>query len=299
MRCRADYAAGVPEVARVKGRAGAAGGERVLGARCAGHNDADSGSALTVLDTLLTILLGRSGGLALVVIVMLLHVALLGWVIADTGRRRRTWGGWAFLVWLIGVLGVIPWLIARRRLPAQQEIKLTARARAFLFGLGIEATGAVLVAGTGTLVIMPLLFQVARVEGRAMSPTLMDQDRLLINRRAYMHREPAIGDIVMLRYPLDPAKSFIKRVIAEGGDTVRIVDGQLFRNDAAVEEPFVTPESRSHDDWGPQRVPEDSYFVMGDRRNNSSDSRHWGFVPRDHIVGRVEYRWYPRMSRIE
>jgi len=136
-------------------------------------------------------------------------------------------------------------------------------------------------------------FQVARVEGQSMAPTLSDQDRLIVNKLAYRMGEPRRGDIVMLYYPLNPDKSFVKRVIAEEGDQVRIVDGRVFVNDVPMNDDFVPPEYRSHDDFGPSVVPEGYYFVMGDHRNNSSDSRHWGFVPKKYIIGKVQLRWWP------
>jgi signal peptidase I len=136
-------------------------------------------------------------------------------------------------------------------------------------------------------------FQVARVEGQSMAPTLADQDRLIVNKLAYRLSVPQRGDIVMLYYPINPDKSFVKRVIAEEGDTVRVVDGRVYVNDVPVRDDFVPPEYRSHDDWGPQVIPEGYYFVMGDHRNNSSDSRHWGFVPKKYIIGKVQLRWWP------
>ncbi len=136
-------------------------------------------------------------------------------------------------------------------------------------------------------------FQVARVEGQSMAPTLADQDRLIVNKFAYRIGEPRRGDIVMLYYPLNPDKSFVKRVIAEEGDTVRIVDGGVYVNDVPMRDDFVPPEFRSHDDFGPTVVREGYYFVMGDHRNNSSDSRHWGEVPKKYIIGRVQIRWWP------
>jgi len=135
--------------------------------------------------------------------------------------------------------------------------------------------------------------QVARVEGQSMAPTLADQDRLIVNKFAYQIGEPRRGDIVMLYYPLNPLKSFVKRVIAEEGDVVRIVDGHVYVNDIPLKEDYVPAEYRSHDDWGPTVVQEGYYFVMGDHRNNSSDSRHWGFVPKRYIIGKVQLRWWP------
>ena len=136
-------------------------------------------------------------------------------------------------------------------------------------------------------------FQVARVEGQSMAPTLADQDRLIVNKLRYRLTAPQRGDIVMLYYPLNPHKSFVKRVIAEEGDTVRVVDGRVYVNDVPVRDDFVPAEYRSHDDWGPQVIPEGYYFVMGDHRNNSSDSRHWGMVPKKYIIGKVQLRWWP------
>ena len=76
-------------------------------------------------------------------------------------------------------------------------------------------------------------------------------------------------------------------------DQVRIGDGGVYRNDVPLDDSFVPQEYRSHDDWGPQVIPEGYYFVMGDHRNNSSDSRHWGFVPKKYIIGKVQLRWWP------
>jgi signal peptidase I len=136
-------------------------------------------------------------------------------------------------------------------------------------------------------------FQVARVEGQSMAPTLADQDRLIVNKLAYRMGDPRRGDIVMLYYPINPDKSFVKRVIAEPDDQVRIVDGRVYVNDVPLRDDFVPPEYRSHDDYGPLVVRSGYYFVMGDHRNNSSDSRHWGEVPKKYIIGKVQLRWWP------
>jgi signal peptidase I len=136
-------------------------------------------------------------------------------------------------------------------------------------------------------------FQVARVDGRSMAPTLEDHDRLIVNKLVYEIGEPRPGDIVMLYYPINPEKMFVKRVIARENDVVRIVDGRVYVNDVALHDEYVPEEFRSHDDWGPITVQQGYYFVMGDHRNNSSDSRHWGQVPKKYIVGKVKIRWWP------
>ena len=138
-------------------------------------------------------------------------------------------------------------------------------------------------------------FQVARVEGQSMAPTLQDQDRLIVNKFAYLTHigEPQVDDIVMLYYPNDPQKSFVKRVIAAPEQTVKMVQGKVFVDNEPVDDSFVPEEYRSHEDYGPVVIPQGYYFVMGDHRNNSSDSRHWGFVPKKYIIGRVQLRWWP------
>ena len=136
-------------------------------------------------------------------------------------------------------------------------------------------------------------FQVARVDGMSMQPTLDNNDRLIVNKFAYEIGDPQVGDIVMLYSPLQPEKALVKRVIAQAGDEVRIVNGRVYRNGVLIDDSFVAQEYRSHDDWGPQVVPDAHYFVMGDHRNNSYDSRDWGFLPKKYIAGKVQVRWWP------
>ena len=136
-------------------------------------------------------------------------------------------------------------------------------------------------------------FQVARVDGQSMAPTLHDHDRLIVNKLAYRVGKPKIGDIVMLLYPNDPDKAFVKRVVAAEGDVVKIIGGKVYRNDVLMDDSFVLPEYRSHEDFGPTVIRQGYYFVMGDHRNGSSDSRTWGEVPKKYIIGRVQVRWWP------
>ena len=135
-----------------------------------------------------------------------------------------------------------------------------------------------------------VVVQIAEVQGQAMAPTLEDGTVILVDKLAYRLREPRRDDVVMHLYPVNPRKAFLKRIVAEQGDTVRIGAGRVFVNDVPLADAQVPEAFRSHEDWGPQVVPEGYCFVMGDHRNDSSDSRHWGFVPIKYVLGRVAYR---------
>ncbi len=180
--------------------------------------------------------------------------------------------------------------------PAERKVHRQAARAATLQNVGNELVAwlkTVASAAVYATLIVTFGFQVARVEGMSMAPTLEDQDRLIVNKLIYRLQAPRRGDIVMLYYPVNPDKSFVKRVIAEEGDMVRIVDGRVYVNDVPLKDDYVPSEFRSHDDWGPQVIREGYYFVMGDHRNNSSDSRHWGEVPKKYIIGKVQLRWWP------
>lgn len=135
--------------------------------------------------------------------------------------------------------------------------------------------------------------QLGLVKGASMAPTLENADHLLVNKFVYRLVSPRQGDIIALRYPIKPEQVLVKRVIAGASDTVRIKDGRVFVNDRPIGDDYVPAVYRSHDDWGPQRIPQGCFFVMGDHRNRSWDSRHWGVVRRGDIVGKVEVRWWP------
>jgi signal peptidase I len=143
------------------------------------------------------------------------------------------------------------------------------------------------------LVIIVFLYQPVKVEGTSMAPLLSDQERIFINKFVYRFESIHRGDVVVFWYPLDRSKSFIKRVIALPGETVTIRQGVVMVNGVVVPEPYVPPQYEDLSDYGPTRVPADSYFVMGDHRISSNDSRVFGPVPSQFIYGRAVFAYWP------
>jgi signal peptidase I len=143
------------------------------------------------------------------------------------------------------------------------------------------------------LVIIVFLYQPVKVEGTSMAPLLSDQERIFINKFVYRFEAIHRGDVVVFWYPLDRSKSFIKRVIALPGETVSIRQGVVTVNGNVVPEPYVPPQYEDVSDYGPVRVPKDSYFVMGDHRVSSNDSRVFGPVASRFIYGRAVFAYWP------
>ena len=232
-------------------------------------------------------------------IILLLAVVLLavviypGWLFIDVVQRRRSrW--WLFFGVVFGLLTAPFWLWSRRRSPVANRLSVSRK-------LGLAALALAL------LVCLDLFwtafrkwgFSVARVQGQAMSPTLQDQNRLVVNHSVYLVSSPSVGDIAMIRYPVDPEKTFVERIVAKGGDRIEIRNGYLHRNGALVSESYVSGDRKPTENWGPSLVPSGHYFVMGDNRANSSDSRHWGPVPSRYVLGRIDLRWWPAFERVD
>ena len=145
------------------------------------------------------------------------------------------------------------------------------------------------------VVLIVFIYQPVKVEGTSMMPGLTDQERIFINKYEYKLGADSIarGDLVVFHFPLDPSQSYIKRVIGIPGDVVEIVDGTVIVNGNALDEPYVLPEYRDHLSTPRTVVPMNNYFVLGDHRNSSNDSRTWGFVDRAKIYGKAVFVYWP------
>ncbi len=142
-------------------------------------------------------------------------------------------------------------------------------------------------------VVIVFLYQPVKVEGTSMMPWLQDQERIFVNKFVYNFDEVGRGDVIVFRFPLDPQKSYIKRVVGVEGDVVEIVGGQLIVNGESVDEWYVPVEYQDHSSHPAVVVPEDSLYVLGDHRNTSNDSRMWGTVPRKFVTGKAVFAYWP------
>jgi signal peptidase I len=141
--------------------------------------------------------------------------------------------------------------------------------------------------------IIIFLYQPVKVEGTSMMPGLEDQERIFVNKFVYRWEPIQRGDIVVFRYPRDTSKSYIKRVIGVAGDRVRIENGQVYVNDQALEEDYVPSEYADARSYAEITVPAHSYFVLGDHRTMSNDSRDFGPVNERYIYGKAVFGYWP------
>lgn len=150
-----------------------------------------------------------------------------------------------------------------------------------------------LISAAASVLIITFLYQPVRVEGTSMLPRLEDHDRLFINKFVYRFSAIERGDVVVFHYPRDPEKSYIKRVIAVPGDRIRIDRGQVWLDGRRLHEPYVPAMYEDSRSMPEMVVPDDTYFVMGDHRSISSDSREFGPVDRGLIYGKAVFVYWP------
>ncbi len=145
------------------------------------------------------------------------------------------------------------------------------------------------------VVVIIFVYQPVKVEGTSMMPGLVDQERIFVNKFIYRFGIGQIerGDLVVFWFPADQSKSYIKRIIGVPGDTIAIDHGAVYVNGKALEEDYVPEEYRDYASMPARYVEPDHYFVLGDHRNSSNDSRMWGLVPRSCIYGKAVFVYWP------
>ena len=155
-----------------------------------------------------------------------------------------------------------------------------------------EAFESIVVAIILAVLIRLFVVEPFYIPSGSMEPTLKEHDRIIVSKLNYRFQDPKRGDIIVFKYPVDPKRNFVKRLIATGGETVQIKNSKLYIDDRPEPEDYL-PRGLRFKDFGPVKVPPGSYFMMGDNRNNSEDSRVWGFLPKDLIVGKALVIYWP------
>jgi signal peptidase I len=146
--------------------------------------------------------------------------------------------------------------------------------------------------GTAIMIVV-FLYQPVKVEGTSMLPELRDQERIFVNKFVYRIENITRKDIVVFWYPRDPSKSYIKRIVGMPGDTVEIIHGAVYVNEQLLNEPYVDPRFVDDRTYPAVFVEPGHYYVLGDHRNQSNDSRMWGLVPAKYIYGKAVFRYWP------
>lgn len=156
----------------------------------------------------------------------------------------------------------------------------------------LEMVESIVIAVVLALVIRFFIIEPFYIPSGSMEPTLEPGDRIIVSKVNYRFGEPQRGDVIVFRYPLDPDTDYIKRVVAVGGDRVEGRGGKLLVNGKVVPEPYLAAQG-AFGDFGPVDVPEGHLFMMGDNRNNSKDSRFWGPLPRENVIGKALVIFWP------
>ena len=159
-----------------------------------------------------------------------------------------------------------------------------------------ELLETVISAGVIAFIIITFIGQVTVVRGASMEPTLHDNERLIANKISYRFETPERGEIIIFRPPLEIKRNYIKRIVGIPGDKIEIANGEIYLNDKKLEESYV--KNRSYENMPTTIVPDNSFFVLGDNRPNSSDSRYWGFLPERNVVGEalvIYWSWDKRI----
>jgi len=166
-------------------------------------------------------------------------------------------------------------------------------------GIVREYVESIIIAVILALFVREFIVQAFKIPTGSMKPTLNEDNRIFVNKYIYRFKDPERGDIVVFKYPEDTKKDFIKRLIAVGGETVEIKDGNILINGKVIEEPksisSIFYYNRSEYGGMGQKitVPKDSFYMLGDNSGSSRDSRYWGFVPRKYIIGKAFFRYWP------
>ena len=185
------------------------------------------------------------------------------------------------------ILSVSAFLLASRII-----VKRAAQIPAAVRTAIVETLDACLFAALLSLVIITFVVQAFYIPSGSMEPTLMVDDRILVAKFMYRFEPVHRGDVIVFRYPLNPQRDFVKRVVGLPGDRVQLKDGVVHLDGTVLSEKGYTIKP-DFGNYGPVTVPASQFFVLGDNRNNSEDSRFFGYVPRGNVIGKAIFIYWP------
>jgi signal peptidase I len=185
------------------------------------------------------------------------------------------------------ILGVSALLVASR-IVVKRTYSIPSVVRTSI----VETLDACIFAAVLSLIIITFVVQAFYIPSGSMEPTLMVNDRILVAKFLYRFEPVARGDVIVFRYPLNPSRDFVKRVMGLPGNRVQLKEGVVYVNGQRISEKGYTIKP-DYGNYGPVTVPRADYFVLGDNRNNSEDSRFFGYVPRANIIGKAIFIYWP------
>lgn len=232
-------------------------------------------------------------------VILYLVQLLVFLVLIFLGLFSTFYGGITILLITLGLL-IFIWLDALFDAIRLKEVPLKRFNKWYIYLL-ILLIHAFVIQPVVSSAIKKNIVRAYKFPSSSMEPTLFPGDYFIVDKKIYKTEKPKRGDVIVFEYPKDPTKVFVKRVIATEGEKVEIIRNKIYINDQLIDDPwghFTMPRS-SVEDYGPVRVPEDSLFVMGDNRDNSQDSRFWGFVNIKKVKGKALYLyWAKNKTRI-
>lgn len=204
-------------------------------------------------------------------------------------------------LWIVSSLALLGVLILYRRKIHQEWLFFRAQPKVWSKKMWKEWGEPFLIAAIIAFGIRTFALGPYKIPSGSMIPTLLQGDRIFVDKLSYHFHPPKRGEVVVFKYPLEPKKDFVKRLIAFGGEEVEIRDGVVYINGKALDKLVNVPNryyyNRNEWEYGKEgkiiKVPEDSFFVLGDNSAQSSDSRNWGFVPKKLLIGRAFLIFWP------
>jgi signal peptidase I len=224
-------------------------------------------------------------GTALSILGLLVLVSWTGWIFTPFG-----WYGVIIVVLAIAIGSIVLAAVFARR---AGEMVLRRYQRRYVYIAYFVLVAAAHEAALGNRAEI-LGYETFRFPSMSMQNTLMHGDMFISDTRKFRRTSPERGELIVFRFPSDPSVKYVKRVLGVPGDVVAMKDGAVIVNDTTLGEPYVDPSNNVETrKWtATYRIPEDSYFVLGDNRDRSNDSRYWGFVPSANVHGSVEFIWF-------